>query len=219
KEQAEGLGADFDQVLSIDDLVRSEDVFFAATGITDGEVLKGVKYHMNWAETESLVTRSRSGTVCRIYARHHWGYKSREWLGEPDDRLLVLQHQSPAIYVGASKNLGDVTGLVTLRQDGGDRVWITLRRLQSGALGDQPVADHFASKAIFIVAPVRSHSVETDHEGGFASGAREIAGDAAGVLAIKDPLDRDAAQAPTDLSSESRAEFQETLLRLNRLVM
>jgi fructose-1,6-bisphosphatase II len=84
KEQAEGLGADFDQVLSIDDLVRSDDVFFAATGITDGEVLRGVKYHMNWAETESLVTRSRSGTVRRIYARHHWGYKSREWLGEPE---------------------------------------------------------------------------------------------------------------------------------------
>src|SRR5437868_2498194 len=139
--------------------------------------------------------------------------------GKPVDRLLVLQHQSPAIDVGASKNLGDVTGLVTLRQDGGDRVWITLRRLQSGALGDQPVADHFASKAIFIVAPVRSHSVETDHEGGFARGAREVAGYTAGVLAIKDPLDRDASQAPTDLSSESRAEFQETLLRLNRLVM
>jgi fructose-1,6-bisphosphatase II len=84
KEQAEALGADFDQVLSIDDLVRSDDVFFAATGITDGEVLQGVKYHMNWAETESLVTRSRSGTVRRIYARHHWGYKSREWLGEPE---------------------------------------------------------------------------------------------------------------------------------------
>ena len=84
KEEAEGLGADFDQVLSIDDLVRSDDVFFAATGITDGEVLRGVKYHMNWAETESLVTRSRSGTVRRIYARHHWGYKSREWLGEPE---------------------------------------------------------------------------------------------------------------------------------------
>jgi fructose-1,6-bisphosphatase II len=84
KERAEGEGADFDQVLGIDDLVRSDDVFFAATGITDGEVLRGVKYHMNWAETESLVTRSRSGTVRRIYARHHWGYKSREWLGEAE---------------------------------------------------------------------------------------------------------------------------------------
>src|SRR5919109_4287995 len=77
KEKAEADGADFDRVLGIDDLVRSDDVFFAATGITDGEMLQGVKYHINWAETESLVTRSRSGTMRRIYARHHWGYKSR----------------------------------------------------------------------------------------------------------------------------------------------
>jgi len=65
--------------------VRSDDVFFAATGVTDGEMLQGVKYHMNWAETESLVTRSRSGTLRRIYARHHWGYKQREWLGQPEE--------------------------------------------------------------------------------------------------------------------------------------
>src|SRR5881275_2174248 len=85
KEKAEASGADFDRVLGIDDLVRSDDVFFAATGVTDGEVLQGVKYHMNWAETESLVTRSRSGTLRRIYARHHWGYKQREWLGQPEE--------------------------------------------------------------------------------------------------------------------------------------
>ncbi len=84
QEQAESMGADFDQVLCIDDLVRTDDVFFAATGITDGEVLQGVKYHTNWAETESLVTRGRSGTLRRITARHHWGYKSREWLGEAE---------------------------------------------------------------------------------------------------------------------------------------
>ncbi|MDQ6710781.1 MAG: class II fructose-bisphosphatase [Candidatus Dormibacteraeota bacterium] len=82
--KAESAGARFDQILCIDDLVRSDDVFFAATGITDGELLQGVKYHMNWAETESLVTRSRSGTVRRISARHHWAYKQREWLGQPE---------------------------------------------------------------------------------------------------------------------------------------
>jgi fructose-1,6-bisphosphatase II len=60
-----------------EDLVRSEDIFFAATGITDGEVLKGVTYHKSWAETESLVTRSRSGTVRRIQARHHYAFKRR----------------------------------------------------------------------------------------------------------------------------------------------
>ena len=85
KEKAEAAGATFDRVLGIDDLVRSDDVFFAATGVTDGEMLQGVKYHMNWAETESLVTRSRSGTLRRIYARHHWGYKQREWLGQPEE--------------------------------------------------------------------------------------------------------------------------------------
>lgn len=84
QETAEAAGARFDQVLNIDELVRSDDVFFAATGITDGELLQGVKYHMNWAETESLVTRSRSGTVRRISARHHWAYKQREWLGQPE---------------------------------------------------------------------------------------------------------------------------------------
>lgn len=84
QDAAEAAGARFDQVLCIDDLVRSDDVFFAATGITDGELLAGVKYHTNWAETESLVTRSKSGTVRRVSARHHWAYKQREWLGQPE---------------------------------------------------------------------------------------------------------------------------------------
>jgi len=84
RHRALDAGHDLDRVLTTDDLVASDDVFFAATGITDGEVLNGVKYHMNWAETESLVTRSRSGTVRRIHARHHWGYKSRDWLGQPE---------------------------------------------------------------------------------------------------------------------------------------
>ncbi len=74
--QAAGI-TNFDQVFTVGDLVRSDDVFFSATGITDGEVLKGVKYYKSWAETESFVTRSRSGTVRRIHARHHWAYKRR----------------------------------------------------------------------------------------------------------------------------------------------
>src|SRR5207237_6822561 len=86
REKAQAAGADFDRVLGVDDLVRSDDVFFAATGITDGELLQGVKYHSNWAETESLVTRSRSGTVRRIQARHHWAYKQREGLGQNEPR-------------------------------------------------------------------------------------------------------------------------------------
>ncbi len=64
-------GYDLHRVLSADDLVRGEDVFFSATGVTDGDVLQGVRYQGDrGASTESLVMRSRSGTVRRIAARH-----------------------------------------------------------------------------------------------------------------------------------------------------
>jgi len=56
-------GYDFDKVLTMDDLVSSEDVFFAATGITDGELLKGVRYYGDGASTDSLVVRGMTGTV------------------------------------------------------------------------------------------------------------------------------------------------------------
>jgi fructose-1,6-bisphosphatase II len=63
-------GYDFDKVLTMDDLVSSEDVFFAATGITDGELLKGVRYFGNGARTDSLVVRGLTGTVRQIIATH-----------------------------------------------------------------------------------------------------------------------------------------------------
>jgi fructose-1,6-bisphosphatase II len=64
-------GYDLSQVLTAEDLVRGEDVFFSATGVTDGDVLQGVRYQgVRGATTESLVMRSRSGTVRRIVARH-----------------------------------------------------------------------------------------------------------------------------------------------------
>jgi fructose-1,6-bisphosphatase II len=64
-------GYDLDRVLTHDDLVRGEDVFFSATGVTDGDVLQGVRYEgTRGASTESLVMRSRSGTVRRIQSRH-----------------------------------------------------------------------------------------------------------------------------------------------------
>jgi fructose-1,6-bisphosphatase II len=65
------LGYDLGRVLTHDDLVRGEDVFFSATGVTDGDVLQGVRYEgARGASTESLVMRSRSGTVRRIQSRH-----------------------------------------------------------------------------------------------------------------------------------------------------
>jgi fructose-1,6-bisphosphatase II len=64
-------GYDLDRVLARDELVSGEDVFFSATGITDGDVLEGVRYpSAGGATTESLVTRSRSGTIRRIRATH-----------------------------------------------------------------------------------------------------------------------------------------------------
>ena len=64
------LGYDLDRVLTTDDLVRGDNCFFAVTGITDGEVLRGVHYDRLGATTQSLVTRSKSGTVRLINARH-----------------------------------------------------------------------------------------------------------------------------------------------------
>jgi fructose-1,6-bisphosphatase II len=64
-------GYDLERVLTRDDLVAGEDVFFSATGITDGDVLQGVRYpSAGGATTESLVTRTRSGTIRRIRATH-----------------------------------------------------------------------------------------------------------------------------------------------------
>jgi len=67
---AVAAGYDLEKVLFTDDLVQGDDAFFAVTGITDGEVLKGVHYDRHGATTESLVMRSRSGTVRRVEARH-----------------------------------------------------------------------------------------------------------------------------------------------------
>jgi fructose-1,6-bisphosphatase II len=65
-------GYDLDRQLTQDDLVRGDDCFFSATGVTDGDVLQGVRYSgRGGASTESLVTRSRTGTVRRITARHN----------------------------------------------------------------------------------------------------------------------------------------------------
>ncbi len=64
-------GHDLDRVLLTEDLVTSDDVFFVATGITDGELLRGVRYRGGGAETHSLVMRSRSGTIRLIESEHH----------------------------------------------------------------------------------------------------------------------------------------------------
>ena len=71
RQAAVEAGYDLERVLDCDDLVAGEDVFFSATGVTDGDVLEGVRYQGDrGATTQSLVMRSRSGTVRRVSARH-----------------------------------------------------------------------------------------------------------------------------------------------------
>jgi len=68
--EGRALGYRFDRTLTMDDLVASDDVCFAATGITDGELLRGAKYFGGGARTDSLVVRSFTGTVRRVQATH-----------------------------------------------------------------------------------------------------------------------------------------------------
>jgi fructose-1,6-bisphosphatase II len=70
RERAVAAGHDLDRVLTTDDLVTSDDAFFAATGITDGELMAGVRYRSGGATTHSLVMRARSGTLRNIHSEH-----------------------------------------------------------------------------------------------------------------------------------------------------
>jgi fructose-1,6-bisphosphatase II len=73
-------GYDLQEVLDKDRLVSGENVFFSATGVTDGEMLQGVHFHRGNAFTESISMRSRSGTVRNVTARHDRA-KLREIIG------------------------------------------------------------------------------------------------------------------------------------------
>jgi fructose-1,6-bisphosphatase II len=81
RQRAIDAGHDLDRVLSTDDLVKG-DCFFVATGITDGELLRGVRYGSNSARTHSLVMRSRSGTIRTIESEHNFSRPG--WFGSPD---------------------------------------------------------------------------------------------------------------------------------------
>jgi len=77
-------GYDLDQVLAINDLVSGDDVFFAATGVTSGELLTGVRYRPGRVLTHSLSMRSRSGAVRYIDGRHHIGRSNLIRIGADD---------------------------------------------------------------------------------------------------------------------------------------
>jgi fructose-1,6-bisphosphatase II len=70
REKALAAGHDLDRILTTDDLVRGDNVFFCATGVTDGDLLRGVHYRAGGATTQSIVMRSKSGTVRMIDGYH-----------------------------------------------------------------------------------------------------------------------------------------------------
>ena len=70
KHKAIDAGHDVDRVLTTEDLVSGENVFFCATGVTDGDLLQGVRYSGGGCTTQSIVMRSKSGTVRMIEAYH-----------------------------------------------------------------------------------------------------------------------------------------------------
>jgi fructose-1,6-bisphosphatase II len=72
EEQARQMGYDLDRVLDTDDLCSGEEIFFAITGITDGELVQGVQYTGTGCTTHSLVMRSKTGTVREIIGTHRW---------------------------------------------------------------------------------------------------------------------------------------------------
>jgi len=72
RQAALDAGYDLNQILTTEDLVSGDDVFFSATGISDGDLLKGVRYWGNGASTQSLVMRSKSGTIRTVEATHRW---------------------------------------------------------------------------------------------------------------------------------------------------
>jgi fructose-1,6-bisphosphatase II len=86
KQKAIDAGHDLSRVLSTDDLVTGDDAFFVATGITDGDLLRGVRYAHFGATTHSLVMRSRSGTVRNILSEHQFSklrrYSSKDFATE-----------------------------------------------------------------------------------------------------------------------------------------
>lgn len=69
-ERCEKMGIDIQKTLRMEDLVRGDDAIFAATGVTDGELLRGVQFKGSYGLTHSVVMRAKSGTVRFIEGRH-----------------------------------------------------------------------------------------------------------------------------------------------------
>ncbi|MGN1400496.1 MAG: class II fructose-bisphosphatase [Bacillus sp. (in: firmicutes)] len=83
-ERCVSMGLDCKKILLMDDLVKGDDAIFAATGVTDGELLRGVQFKGSYGETQSIVMRAQSGTVRFIDGRHSFKKKPNLVLGSAD---------------------------------------------------------------------------------------------------------------------------------------
>ena len=91
RERAIGLGHDLDRVLHTNDLVRGDNAFFAATGVTGGDLLRGVRYRGGGAYTQSIVMRSKSGTIRVIDSFHRLEKLRRYSVVDFDGSPLVAE--------------------------------------------------------------------------------------------------------------------------------
>jgi fructose-1,6-bisphosphatase II len=98
RQKAIDAGHDLDRVLSTDDLVSGDNVFFSATGVTDGDLLRGVRYRAGGCTTQSIVMRSKSGTV-RMIEGFHRLTKLREYASVDfdSDRLAAEEEPPPPL--------------------------------------------------------------------------------------------------------------------------
>jgi len=100
REKAKAAGHDLDEVLTTDDLVSGDNVFFCATGVTDGDLLQGVRYWAGGCTTQSIVMRSKSGTV-RMIEGYHRLTKLREYSSVNFDlspeQLAAQEHTPPPL--------------------------------------------------------------------------------------------------------------------------
>jgi len=88
KNKAIQLGYTFDTILNIEDLCKSGDVFFAATGVSNGDLLKGVQFDANGAVSYSIVMRSASGTIRYMETHHQWEKQTLQEIGVVDPRRV-----------------------------------------------------------------------------------------------------------------------------------
>ncbi len=79
RERADKWGiSDRDKIYTTDELAKGDNVMFAATGVTDGTMLRGVRRYAGGAKTSSIVMRSKSGTIRRVEATHN--FKRKDWI-------------------------------------------------------------------------------------------------------------------------------------------